>query len=40
MIFAYQVLVHTPVWVLALLAYLVWQGVQAMQRARRRSGAR
>lgn len=31
MIFAYQVLVHTPVWVFALLAYLIWQGVQAMQ---------
>jgi len=29
--FTYQVLVHTPVWVFALLAYLIWQGVQAMQ---------
>ncbi|MCP3396815.1 DUF6622 family protein [Bradyrhizobium sp. CCGB20] len=31
MTFAYQVLIHTPVWVWILLAYLVWQGVQAMQ---------
>lgn len=29
--FAYQVLIHTPVWVWALLAYLVWQGIKAMQ---------
>ena len=29
--FAYQILVHTPLWVFALFAYLVWQGVQAMQ---------
>ncbi|MGY4598226.1 hypothetical protein ACVWXL_005972 [Bradyrhizobium sp. GM22.5] len=25
MTFAYQVLVHTPLWVWTLLAYLVWQ---------------
>lgn len=31
MTFAYQVLIHTPVWVWILFAYLVWQGVQAMQ---------
>ncbi|KYG97435.1 hypothetical protein SE91_01585 [Bradyrhizobium sp. DOA1] len=29
--FAYQVLIHTPPWVWVLLAYLVWQGVQALQ---------
>jgi hypothetical protein len=31
MMFAYQVLIHTPLWVWMLLAYLVWQGFQAMQ---------
>ncbi|WP_426613615.1 DUF6622 family protein [Bradyrhizobium sp. McL0616] len=31
MTFAYQVLTHTPLWVFALFAYLVWQGIQAMQ---------
>ncbi|WP_027545533.1 DUF6622 family protein [Bradyrhizobium sp. WSM2254] len=31
MTFAYQVLVHTPLWVFALFAYLVWQGIKAMQ---------
>src|SRR3954453_18910335 len=31
MTFAYQVLVHTPLWVWTLLAYLVWQGIKAMQ---------
>jgi hypothetical protein len=31
MTFAYQVLIHTPLWVWALLAYLVWQGIKAMQ---------
>jgi hypothetical protein len=31
MSFAYQILIHTPLWVWMLLAYLVWQGVQAMQ---------
>jgi hypothetical protein len=31
MMFAYRVLIHTPLWVWVLLAYLVWQGVQAMQ---------
>jgi hypothetical protein len=34
MTFAYQILIHTPVWVWMLLAYLVWQGVQAMQPRR------
>ena len=29
--FAYQVLIHTPVWVFALLAFLVWQGIKAMR---------
>jgi hypothetical protein len=29
--FAIGVLTHTPPWVLALLAYLVWQGIKAMQ---------
>ncbi|HEX9215153.1 MAG TPA: DUF6622 family protein [Bradyrhizobium sp.] len=31
MTFAYQVLIHTPLWVFALFVYLVWQGLQAMQ---------
>jgi len=31
MMFAYQVLVHTPPWVWILLAYLVWQGIKSMQ---------
>lgn len=31
MMFTYQVLVHTPLWVWVLLAYLVWQGIKAMQ---------
>jgi hypothetical protein len=31
MTFAYQILTHTPLWVFALLAYLVWQGIKAMQ---------
>ncbi len=31
MIFAYQILIHTPLWVWILLAYLVWQGIQSMQ---------
>ena len=31
MTFVYQILTHTPPWVFALFAYLVWQGVQAMQ---------
>lgn len=34
MTFAYQILIHTPVWVWMLLAYLVWQGVQAMRPRR------
>jgi hypothetical protein len=29
--FAYQILVHTPVWVWPLLAYLVWAGIQGMR---------
>jgi uncharacterized protein DUF6622 len=29
--FAHQVLIHTPIWVFALLAYLVWQGISAMR---------
>ena len=29
--FAYGVLSHTPRWVFVLLAYLVWQGIKAMQ---------
>ncbi|MDA9413237.1 MULTISPECIES: DUF6622 family protein [unclassified Bradyrhizobium] len=31
MMFAYQILVHTPLWVWILLAYLVWQGIKSMQ---------
>jgi hypothetical protein len=31
MTFAYQILIHTPPWVWILLAYLVWQGIKAMQ---------
>jgi hypothetical protein len=31
MTFAYQILIHTPLWVFALFAFLVWQGIQAMQ---------
>ena len=31
MTFAYQILIHTPLWVWVLLAYLVWQGIKAMQ---------
>jgi hypothetical protein len=31
MMFAYQILVHTPFWVWILLAYLVWQGIKSMQ---------
>jgi hypothetical protein len=27
--FAYQILIHTPLWVFPLLAYLVWQGIKA-----------
>jgi len=29
--FAYGIVTHTPLWAFALLAYLVWQGIQAMQ---------
>jgi hypothetical protein len=29
--FAYQILIHTPVWVWPLLAYLVWMGIKAMR---------
>ena len=28
--FAYQILIHTPLWAFLLLAYLVWQGIKAM----------
>ena len=31
MTFAYQILIHTTVWVWALPALLVWQGIKAMQ---------
>ncbi|MBC9881442.1 hypothetical protein G8O24_29390 [Bradyrhizobium sp. INPA01-394B] len=31
MIFFYQILIHTPPWVWILLAYLVFQGIKAMQ---------
>ena len=31
MMFAYQILIHTPPWVWILLAYLVWQGIKAMR---------
>jgi hypothetical protein len=31
MTFVYQILIHTPIWVFALFAYLVWQGIKAMQ---------
>ncbi|MBR0949586.1 DUF6622 family protein [Bradyrhizobium canariense] len=31
MTMAYQILIHTPPWVFALFAYLVWQGIKAMQ---------
>jgi hypothetical protein len=31
MAFVHQILIHTPVWVWALLAFLVWQGIKAMQ---------
>ncbi|MBV9565885.1 MAG: hypothetical protein JOY90_36355 [Bradyrhizobium sp.] len=29
--FAYQILIHTPLWVWPLLFYLVWRGIKAMQ---------
>ena len=29
--FAYQILIHTPLWAFLLLAYLVWQGIKAMR---------
>jgi hypothetical protein len=29
--FAWQVLIHTPLWVFPLFAYLVWLGIKAMQ---------
>ncbi|MET4803348.1 DUF6622 family protein [Bradyrhizobium sp. LB11.1] len=31
MMFAYQILIHTPPWVWILLAYLVWQGIKSIQ---------
>ncbi|EHR05481.1 DUF6622 family protein [Bradyrhizobium sp. WSM471] len=32
--FALGIITHTPLWVFALLAYLVWQGIKAMQPRR------
>jgi hypothetical protein len=29
--FAWQILIHTPLWVFPLFAYLVWQGIKAMR---------
>src|SRR4051794_13844330 len=29
--FAWQVLIHTPLWAFALLAYLIWQGIKGMR---------
>ena len=29
--FAYRILIHTPIWVFPLFAYLVWQGIKAMR---------
>ena len=29
--FAWQILIHTPLWVFPLFGYLVWQGIKAMQ---------
>ena len=29
--FAYQILIHTPIWVFPLFAYLVWLGIQGMR---------
>ena len=29
--FAWQILIHTPIWVFPLFAYLVWLGIKAMQ---------
>ena len=29
--FAWQILIHTPLWAFALLAFLVWQGIKAMR---------
>jgi hypothetical protein len=31
MTFTYQMLIHTPIWVFPLFAYLVWQGIKAMR---------
>jgi len=31
MTFAYQTLIHTPIWVFPLFAYLVWLGIKAMR---------
>ena len=31
MTFAYQILIHTPIWVFPLFAYLVWLGIKAMR---------
>ena len=29
--FAWQILIHTPIWAFVLLAWLVWQGIRAMR---------
>jgi hypothetical protein len=29
--FAWQILIHTPIWVFPLFGYLVWLGIKAMQ---------
>src|SRR5690348_2415988 len=29
--FAWQILIHTPLWVWALLAFLIWQGIKGMR---------
>src|SRR5690242_13650991 len=29
--FALGIITHTPIWVWAILAYLIWQGIKAMQ---------
>jgi hypothetical protein len=28
---AFRILAHTPIWVVILLAYLIWQGMQALR---------
>ena len=29
--FAWQILIHTPLWAWALLAFLIWQGIKGMR---------